>query len=49
MPGRIVAILKYNTNKSKQTKNIVAFLVRKRAIPPVRPPLVDGVSANFCG
>jgi hypothetical protein len=29
-------------------KNSVA-LVRKRTIPTERPPLVGGVSANFCG
>jgi hypothetical protein len=31
-----------------QKKNTVV-LVRKRTIPPERPPLVGEVSANFCG
>jgi hypothetical protein len=34
--------------QQKQKKNSVA-LVRKRAIPTERPPLVGEVTANFCG
>jgi hypothetical protein len=30
-------------------KNCVAFRVRKRTIPTGPPPLLGGVSANFCG
>jgi hypothetical protein len=32
----------------RDKKNSVA-LVRERTIPTERPPLVDEVSANFCG
>jgi hypothetical protein len=37
-----------NLQKKKLKLNSVA-LVRERTIPTERPPLVDKVSANFCG
>jgi hypothetical protein len=34
---------------TKQTKKKSVVLVSKRTMPTERPPLVDEVSANFCG
>jgi hypothetical protein len=43
-------LMKTNLNLSKKTKKLNTVpVVRKRNIPTELPPLVDEVSANFCG
>jgi hypothetical protein len=42
------AVMRYRSVVKLKKLNSVA-LVRERTIPTERPPLVDEVSANFCG
>jgi hypothetical protein len=46
---RLINIAAQNELSTHQILTYSVALVRKRTIPTERPPLVDEVSANFCG